>query len=71
MGTTQNIPEAIKYLTLAADKGDPQAMGNLGACYYNGIGVEKNELKGTDLLRKAAKGGNEEARKALNRIVGR
>ena len=46
-------------------------MGNLGACYYNGIGVEKNELKGTDLLRKAAKGGNEEARKALNRIVGR
>ena len=54
----------------AAQKGDAQAEGNLGACYYNGIGVERNVLKGVELIRSAAKKGNEEAQKALARIRG-
>ena len=70
VGVERNVSEAVKYLKLAADKGDARAMGNLGACYFNGIGVEKNTLKGADLLRRAAKAGNDEARKALYRIRG-
>ena len=58
----------VKWLKLAADKDDPQALGNLGACYYNGLGVDKNTLKGIELMRKAAKLGNDDARKALLRI---
>lgn len=50
----------------AAD--DPQALGNLGACYYNGLGVPQDTEKGVILIRKAAKLGNEEAQKALMRI---
>lgn len=68
IGVEQNLPEAVKYLKLAADKEDAQAMGNLGACYYNGLGVERDQFKGLDLLRRAAKAGNEDAKKALYRL---
>ena len=63
-----NYPEGVKWLEKAADAGDAQALGNLGACYFNGFGVERNTEKGVSLIRKAAKAGNEEAQKALQRI---
>lgn len=68
IGTETNYPLAVKWLALAAEKDDAQALGNLGGCYYLGLGVEKDLEKAKELLKKAAKLGNDEARKAYWRI---
>ncbi|EAY21774.1 hypothetical protein TVAG_238000 [Trichomonas vaginalis G3] len=43
----------IEYFTQAANNGNLQAMDTLGKCYLNGICVEKDVEKGTELLKKA------------------
>jgi len=46
--------KAIGYLKAAADKGLPEAWAELGACYYNGIGVIKDDKKAIEYMEKAA-----------------
>lgn len=41
----------------AANQGEFGAMGNLGNAYMNGKGVVKNEIKGLELIKKAAESG--------------
>jgi TPR repeat protein len=53
-GAKKNPKEAIKWLTVAADKGSLPAQENLGIAYSKGIGVEKNNKRAADLFRKAA-----------------
>ncbi len=38
----------------AADTGDFEARVNLAVCYLNGIGIEKNEAKGFEIMKSAA-----------------
>lgn len=50
----RNTEEAIKYYTLASNKGIKEAMYNLGMIYKNGNGVEKDLVKGRQLIMQAA-----------------
>ena len=68
MGVDTDYAEGVKWLKKAADGGDIQAIGNLGACYYNGLGVGRDTERGIALIRKAARGGSAEARAALVRL---
>ena len=56
---------AIKYLTLAADKGNSEAMLQLGHCCNGGWGVEKSPKKAVEWFRKAADKGNARAMSSL------
>jgi TPR repeat protein len=50
-----NLEEFVKYLTMAADNGNPAAQFNLGDLYYNGkFSIPKDEKKGLDYLKLAA-----------------
>jgi TPR repeat protein len=55
-------------LSDAAEAGIPRAILHLGACYYTGIGLGKDVVKGRALIRKAAEAGDEEAKKVLVKI---
>ena len=46
--------KALIYLDFASSLGDIEAMYNLGVCYFNGLGVKKDENEGTALLFAAA-----------------
>ena len=65
IGTSVNYAEAVKWLELAAASKDSNALANLGACYYRGLGVEKDAKKGRALIAEAAKLGNEEAERII------
>ena len=65
LGLEQSYEEAVKWFTLAADEGYPDSEYYLGVCYNNGQGVEKSRSTAVKLLRRAKKGGNEEASEAL------
>jgi TPR repeat protein len=41
-GTKRNDEKAFKYVRLAAEKGEPIALMNLGYCYEHGIGTPEN-----------------------------
>ena len=45
----------------AAESGHIEAQNNLGYCYQNGIGVEKNEVKAFEWYEKSAKQGDSNA----------
>lgn len=50
-GPLKNINECVKWLTLAADKGDKHAQCRLGQIYMYGVGgVERNPEKGYNYL---------------------
>ena len=51
----------IDELKKAAEQGDAQAQHNLGLCYANGIGVEKNLSEAVKWYRKAAEQGDAQA----------
>ena len=53
-----NSTEAVRWYTLAADKGDADAQNNLGVCYANGSGVELNYEEAAKWYRLAAEQGN-------------
>jgi tetratricopeptide (TPR) repeat protein len=57
--------KALKYWTKAAELGDIHAHCQLGAIYYNGEGVEKDEEKAVYHMEKAAIGGHPKARHNL------
>jgi TPR repeat protein len=60
-----DFPNAIKWLTKAADQGDAHAESILASHYVTGIGVEKDEKKAAALYRKAAEQGNKAAQNSL------
>lgn len=41
-GTKRDLGIAFKYVRIAAEKGNPEALMNLAFCYENGIGVPEN-----------------------------
>lgn len=47
----------IERITKAADQGDAEAQTNLGVCYENGEGIEKNDKKAIEWYQKAANQG--------------
>lgn len=61
----QNYPQAIKCLTIAAEKNWPKAQYLLGECYANGSGVTENYKKAVELYLEAADHGCEDAQWAL------
>lgn len=60
-GTPQNITEALKCLTLAADQGSREAQFNLAIRYDQGSGVEKDARAAFRLWVQAAEQGHERA----------
>ena len=52
---------AATYFALAADKGNADAMIQLGECYFHGRGVNEDEKEAIRLFRKLADKGNTEA----------
>jgi TPR repeat protein len=65
LGVTKDIPQAIKWLTLAAEKGDVRAETNLGSVYYDGDGVTQDFGKSVHLFSSAAASGDAGAQFAL------
>lgn len=54
----KRYPEALAWYRKAAEQGDAKAQGNLGAFYFNGIGVKKDPAQAVVWYRKAAEQGN-------------
>jgi serine/threonine protein kinase/TPR repeat protein len=55
----EEFAEAFRLFTQASDRGNLEALGNLGILYLNGEGVPSaNAKKGADLIKKGADGGN-------------
>lgn len=58
----QNLPEALNRYERAAEKGYWLGQYRLGLCYLQGRGVEQDEERGLELIRKAADQGPETAK---------
>ena len=56
-GVTQDLVEAAKWLTLAAEQGYAPAQNNLAVCYSTGAGVPKDQAKAIEWIRKSAEQG--------------
>lgn len=68
-GVRKNYPEAVKWFDRAVKQDNYQAYYNLGVCYENGYGVEKDEYMAMDLYDTAyTKGKIYEAKKGFERI---
>ena len=59
---------AVTGLKILVDKGDVPSMRLLGKCYLEGKGVEKDQNKAVELLKKAADKGDEEAISILKNL---
>ena len=57
--------EKVKSYRKAAEQGNAKAQYNLGVCYENGYGVEKNYFKAVKWYRKAAEQGLADAQNNL------
>jgi len=66
-GVKQDIPQAIKLYSRAADAGVPEALTNLGECYRSGIGVTTDKERAFDMFFKAAQQDYPTAQYALGR----
>ena len=64
-GVTENLTEAVKWYTKAAEQGNVKAQYKLGVCYYYGYGVEKYNTEAEKWLTKAAEQGYAEAQDFL------
>jgi formylglycine-generating enzyme required for sulfatase activity len=53
-GLPVNLPEAVKLVEEAVEKGEPEAMAALAFAYTHGYVVAKDERRALDLLRRAA-----------------
>lgn len=63
-----NWVEAVKWFTLAAKLGSADAQCNLGICYHNGWGVQKDVNKAIELYTAAAEQGLAQAQNNLGSI---
>lgn len=64
-GVTENLPEAVKWFTRAAEQENAKAEYNLGNCYYYGYGVYQNYGEAEKWYTKAAEQGYAEAQNSL------
>lgn len=65
-GVTENLTEAVKWYTKAAEQENAKAQYNLGVCYYYGYGVQyKDYGEAVKWYTKAAEQGNAEAQNSL------
>ena len=65
-GVTENLTEAVKWFTKAAEQENVKAEYNLGNCYYYGYGVQyKDYGEAVKWYTKAAEQGNAEAQNSL------
>ena len=64
--TESQLYEEFESYRKAAEQGDAEAQYNLGVCYENGIGVEKDLFEAVRYYRMAAKQGYKDAKKRLN-----
>ena len=64
-GVTENLPEAVKWFTKAAEQENAKAQYNLGMCYYYGYGVYQNYGEAEKWYTKAAEQGYAEAQNSL------
>jgi len=60
--------EAMRWYRKAADKGDADAMFNIGVLYDNGEGVKQDYIEAMRWYRKAADKGDADAKAALKRL---
>jgi hypothetical protein len=58
----------VKWYTKAAEQGYEQAQHNLGVCYDNGTGVEKDMNEAVKWYTKAAEQGCADAEEALEKL---
>lgn len=65
-GSPVNLPDAARFLTLAADKGQPVAQYRLGTMYERGQGVPADGAKASRLYEASANQGN---RKAMHNLA--
>ena len=56
-GVVQDLVEAARWLTLAAEQGYAPAQNNLAVCYSTGAGVPKDQGKAIEWIRKSAEQG--------------
>ena len=64
--TKEEILKAVEYLKIASSKGVPSALADYGYLLLEGEGgVEKNEERGVELLKRAADAGNRSAAETL------
>lgn len=68
-GTSIDYNNAFKFLSIAADLDDTEAMRLLSACYRYGRGVQKSAVKEKEWLEKAVKKGDDRAVELANRLV--
>lgn len=64
-GVTENLTEAVKWFTKAAEQENAKAEYNLGNCYYYGYGVYKDYGEAEKWYTKAAEQGYAEAQNDL------
>ena len=60
--------EKVKSYRKAAEQGLAEAQCNLGGCYANGYGVEKNYYEAVKWWRRAAEQGHAQAQEILRRL---
>lgn len=65
-GAAVNLPDAVKYLTQAAEKGQPVAQYRLGTLYERGQGVTADPAKASHWYELSANQGN---RKAMHNLA--
>lgn len=61
----KNYTEALKWYRLAANKENTVAMHNIGAMYYNGEGIDFDDVEAIKWFQKAADKGFEPSKKTL------
>ena len=69
IGTKLDIPEALKWLRLAAEKDHPGAFFLIGRCYAEGNGIPKDPAEAVAWYRKAAEKGLPGAQTALGKCL--
>ena len=63
----QDYPAAMESFAFAAERGHTKAQFQLGKCYYEGTGVEKDDAKAIEWLRRASYG-DPRAKELLERV---
>ena len=63
----QDFDSAVYWFKEAAKQKHAEAMYNLGICFVNGEGTDKNKSTGLGFIRQAAKLGSKSAQKYLSK----
>ena len=65
---TRDYKKALVYIQKAVADNDPHALTDLAICYENSYGVARDMSKAIELYKRGAAGGNEYAKRALERL---